>query len=179
MTEVGKPTLKTLIDPDLYAADTQINPADINDGMIQQASLFAHYSTLYARAQAQYDRFRQLQEIIDAKLDRSIREEMQSAGEKITEKAIEQRIALSASHINAVRNVNFCREQVELSKCALEALKQKRDMLVQLGVQAREEMKGELYIKSAEAREEARRAQRQKLLERTTAAAVETPAEAA
>lgn len=162
MAESASP--KILIDTEQMAKDTAINPADLNTSMIQQASLFAHYSALFSRAQRQYDTFKQIAEITDAKLAKSVRDQMAEEGEKITEKAIEQKIARSAAHVQGQKNVNICREQMELAKQTLEALKQKRDMLVQLGVQAREELKGELRIKEVSAQEEARQQTRSRAL---------------
>jgi len=75
-----------------------------------------------------------------------LRNEAVASKTKITEKAIEDYIKLDPRWQKAAKMVNKTRADADLAKQALFALSQKRDMMVQIGVSLREEMKGEVRL---------------------------------
>lgn len=148
--------VKTFVDPLQLKADVSFTEADLDSAMMSQAALFAHYATQAATAQHQVDSIKLLLEVKEASVAQAIRDEAAESGAKTTEKGIEQQITMNAAVIALRKALNNARSQADLAKMALEALRQKRDMLVQIGVARREEMLGELRIRGAEAAAEAR-----------------------
>jgi len=141
--------IETLIDPKQLQADLEMG-ADLSNSMRSQAGMFAHYAVLAARAQKQASTAKVAMEIKESVLDREIRQKAAETGSKLTEPLIAKEIARSVDYIRACNAYNEATMIADLAKNTLEAWKQRRDMLVQLGVAAREEMKGELYIKARE-----------------------------
>jgi len=76
------------------------------------------------------------------------RERKQSAvsGEKLTETMLEKRIAVNAEIIKLKIDLSEAKRIEATAKIAVESFRHRRDMLVQLGLIEREEMKGELRI---------------------------------
>lgn len=126
--------------------DVSINDTDLTDAMINHASLFAHYAVLNSQAQGRVDKLKLMLDLKTAKLDQSVREEMQASGVKITESAVDQNIRRNADYVRAVNALNEAKENATLTHSALDAFRQRRDMLVQLGVAAREEAKGQVRV---------------------------------
>lgn len=135
------------IDPRTLIQDTQVNVETIDTGMMKQASLYAHYAVIAARTSEYADNVKTARDVLESKIDREVRDEAVSTGMKITEKMIENAIKLDSRWIRAAKATNKAKANAELAKSALEALKQKRDMLIQIGVSIREEMKGEMRLK--------------------------------
>lgn len=135
------------ITADQIKIDLGINDTDIQGAFMAQAALFGHYSVLAVRAQRQLDTFKQLLEIKTAAFDRQARDALASTGGKITEKMVENDIIRRPEYVQLVKKINAAREIADLGKYVLEALKQKRDMLIQIGVARREEMKGEAAVR--------------------------------
>lgn len=126
--------------------DVGFSDNDLSSAMMGQAPLFAHYAVQSAMAQKQADDAKMIMEITEAKVDKAIRDRNAETGEKTTEAALGKAILRDATYIKAITEYNHARMIADLAKNALEALKQRRDMLVQIGVAQREEMKGELRI---------------------------------
>lgn len=151
----GEVTVEHFVTPDQLKEDLSINPADLNEAMIKQAALFAHYAVLSSRASRQADHMKQRAEIIQSKVDKELRDAAADEGKKITEAALGKEIVRDPRVVQAQKMVNEARMIAELAKNALEAFKQRRDMLVQIGLMQREEMKGELTISMKKEREAA------------------------
>jgi hypothetical protein len=148
MTEPAKKaaSIEHYVTGEQLGEDLTINPANLSEAMVKQASLFAHYAVLASRAQRQLDHMKQRLEILQSKVDKEIRDEAADEGRKITEAGIGKEIARDSRVITATKQVNEARMIADLAKQSLEAFKQRRDMLVQIGLMQREEMKGELTV---------------------------------
>jgi hypothetical protein len=173
-TEEKKPdaiNVRKLVNPEELAKDISFSDTDLTTAMIEQPSLFIHYGGLSARAQKQADDIKILLEVTEAKLDKQIRDTAAETGEKITEAAIKQQIARHPRIVQINKALNEARMIQELCKTACEAFRQRRDMLVQIGATAREEMKGEVAVRSAEARERAAQELRDRVKRRLSEAA--------
>ncbi len=103
---------------------------------------YSYYASLFAKAEAQYDRLCNAQDIIEAKLDKMVRKELHDAGGKVTENAVRNAVVIDSRMIEVVRLVREAKEQVTCLKGACEALKQRRDALLNLAWNLREELKG-------------------------------------
>jgi hypothetical protein len=137
--------------PEELQKDLAFSNADLTSAMMNQAGLFARYAAIAARLQKVADTKELIVEITEAKVDKAIRDAAAKAGEKVTEASLAKSIRLNTDYVKAVQAYNNARMNADLAKNALEAFKQRRDMLVQIGVAAREEMKGELFVKAREA----------------------------
>lgn len=119
---------------------------DLSSAMADQASLFAHFGVLAAKASRQVDNIKILIENQEAKVDREIREAMAVLGEKITEGIVERKIARHPQVVAFKRALNEAKQIEKVANTTLEAFRHRRDMLVQAGATSREEMKGELSM---------------------------------
>ena len=134
------------IDPEKMREDLTFSDVDIQSAMMNQSSLFAWYSVQAIEAKKQSERFKMLLDITESRVSKNIRDKAASEGVKLTEPNIAAMVARTESVINARMAYNDAKAQAELGKHVLEALKQRRDMLVQIGVAQREEKKGKLRI---------------------------------
>lgn len=146
------------LDPETLRDDVQIEETNLDKAFREQASLFAHYATLYFNAARATGRAKVLLETKEAVVAKEIRDRAIAASEKITEKAIEQELARHKEIIHHKLAFSEAEALEDLAKNALEAFKQRKDMLVQLGANAREEYRGELTMKTAEASRAAKHA---------------------
>ena len=140
------PKVRNIINPATLKSDVEINPVDLDNAMLRQAPLYVHYATLSAQAAKQVDDRKMVLEVTEARFDRDVRNRVAEEGGKITEKAITNEIRLSPAFIGATRDLNKAKEIASIAKEALEAMKQRRDMVIQFGVARREEMKGEARV---------------------------------
>ena len=130
--------------------DVSINDADLDGCMTTQASLYAHYASLYAKATYDANTFKVRADIAKAKAYKSLRSRFIAKGSKYTEALLEAEVMLHEEYQQALELYNKYRMSEMLCKEALEALKQRRDMLVQKGKSSLEERKGELFLKGPE-----------------------------
>lgn len=147
-----KPAVKAFIDPDQLKQDVQYSEAAISNAYADQASKFVHYAYLGHQAQHQADRLKSKLELMEARIDKEIREDAADEKKKITEKQIASQILLDARYQRAHEQYLEAKMIAGLAKEALEAFRQRRDMLIQVGADLREEMKGELRMRAKEER---------------------------
>lgn len=163
-TSVRKTMGVVNVDPRRLAKDTSVNTETLDTAMMRQASLYAYYAVIAARTAERADNFKTARDVLESKIARELRNEATASKTKITEKQIEGDIRIDSRWIRAAKAVNKARADAELAKQALFALSQKRDMMVQIGVSIREEMKGTMRIKEAEAHETAGMDKRERAL---------------
>lgn len=157
--------VEDFIDAQQYKLDVNPDNLDLSYSMMRQAGLFAYYSTLAAKAQHQMDKMEQLEEIICARLDKKVRDDAIAAGTKITEAQVKAQILLQPKAIAVRSAVNRAREVSSICKSAADAFRHRRDMLIQLSFNEREEKKGELRVSGGEERHQAARENRAQRME--------------
>lgn len=168
-----RPSVKALIDADQLGKDVEIQHSDLSASMHDQASLFVHYGVLAAKAAKQVDDLKLRVELVEAKVDKIIRDEAASATDaegnpaprKLTEALITKEIARHPLMTEATRLLNEAKYVEALSKTAVESFRHRKDMLVQLGAQGRAEMEGEIRVAVAEGRG----TQRERMMEKLNA----------
>jgi hypothetical protein len=148
MAEISRPAIKVInyVDSNQLKRDMSYSTADLSSAMMEQASLFAHYGVLAARASRQVDNIKMLLETREAQVYRAKRSEFDDAGEKITETKLEKIVATSSTIVDLKRALAKARQIEAEAKIAVEGLRHRRDMLIQQGLIQREELKGELTI---------------------------------
>lgn len=158
--------VRALVDSDQLQKDLSFSPVNLTDAMMQQASMFVHYGTLASKASRQVDDLKMLLDVAESKIDKAIRDKAIEDGEKITEAAIGKRINAHPKMVELTKLLNEAKQIEKLCAVAVEGFRHRRDMLVQTGLLAREEMKGEVSIARREAADEATQAQRERVLAR-------------
>ncbi len=138
--------VEDFVSPQQLRDDLEINQLDLSMSMMRQAGLFAYYSTLAAKAEKQLSQMEQLQDIIEARLDRKVRDAAVAAGTKITEAQVKAQIALEPKAIAIRTAVNKARMVSSICKSGADSFRHRRDMLIQLAFNSREERKGELRV---------------------------------
>jgi hypothetical protein len=134
------------LNADTFQEDLEIDGHNLNNAFMRQASLFAYYAATHVGAMRKEARAKLLLEIEEAKVAKSIRDKMVAEGTKTTEKQIEQEVSRTPSYIKAVNAYNEAKANTALAASAVEAFRQRRDMLIQLGANQREELKGETRV---------------------------------
>lgn len=145
-TEVSGLVQEDVLDPELFQDDLSIQENDLNSAFLRQASLFAYYAQLHVQNMRRESRAKLLLEIEEAKIAKQVRDRLVAEGAKSTEKQIEQEISRTASYIKAANAYNEAKANTALAASTVEAFRQRRDMLIQLGANQREELKGETRL---------------------------------
>jgi len=135
-------------------SDTAFSPEDIDSAMIQQAGLYAFYAEQSQKASKRADNLKLKISIVEAEVDKEIRDKVAEEGGKITEKAIDKEIVRTAKYVRAVMNHNDAKAVSQMIRDMLEAFKHKKDMLIQIGVAKREERGGQTRVATAEKAQE-------------------------
>ncbi len=143
----AKGDLNTFIDPDRLQEDLSFSTNNISTAMTRQAAMFAHYSNLSAQAAYQHDRAKQQVELLQATLDQRFRDDLTSSGTKFTEKVIESMIIKDASYQAAQTRSHEARAIAKMVDTAADSFRHRKDMLIQVGADLREEKKGNLTMK--------------------------------
>jgi len=139
-------TVKQFLDPDKLKADLAFSVNDLSSAMMEQSAILAYYGVLAAQAAKQVDLLKLALENKEAALYQRERKQSAVSGEKLTETMLEKRIAVNAEIIKLKIDLSEAKRIEATTKIAVESFRHRRDMLVQLGLIEREEMKGELRI---------------------------------
>lgn len=161
------PAVKKLIDPEQLKADASFSDVNLDDELHRQASLRAYYGTQLARAEYQVDNLKLRMGVIESKLDQKVRDEAASEGNKITEAMISKAIARNPEYVRVQMQINEAKMIAKIAKEGTEAINQRKDMLVQVAVDRREGMKGEVRVRTQQAAEEDFEARKRRAVEAT------------
>lgn len=124
--------------------DLTFSLVDLSNAQMEQASLFIHYGMLAAKASRQVNELKNVMEQAHSRIDRMLRDKAAVAGEKSTEPQLERAINAHPTIITIKRAINEARQVEDIAKYAVEAFRQRRDMLIQQGATEREERRGEV-----------------------------------
>ena len=121
--------------------DVKFEPENLDKAYIDQASLFCYYAEQSRLASKKMDNFKLRIDTVEAELDKEARDEAATSGTKTTEKAIEQGISRNEKYVKCVMAYNDAKATHQLLRDILESFKQRKDMLIQIGMNRREELK--------------------------------------
>lgn len=156
--------VKDFIDAHQLKRDLAFSTNDLTSAMMEQSAMFSHYGVLAADASRQVDVVKMLLENTEAAVYKILRDEAAKAGEKVTEAMLGNMVARHSRVISMKKSLNEAKRVEAIGKTAVEGFRHRRDMLVQLGLISREEMKGELRIGVKSAKEQALEAQKERAL---------------
>ncbi|MCL2874689.1 MAG: hypothetical protein FWF12_00040 [Betaproteobacteria bacterium] len=151
--------LQHYVDVDQFRTDTCVTEINLDQCMIEQSGLRAYYGALAARAEAQAARVKSKFEVVEATLYDHHRKALAATGEKTTEKMVENAVKLDPRWLKAKNLVIEAETIASINKSLVESIKDRRDMIIQLGADRRDEYKGA-------ARVLAERGEREELRER-------------
>lgn len=161
--------VRQFVDASQLKHDLGYSLNDLSNAMAEQASMFAHYGVEAAKASAQVDTVKLLLENAEAAVYRMERDKAADAGEKVTEALLEKRVIRHPRVISMKKALNEAKQVEAVAKIAVESFRHRKDMLVQHGAQAREELKGELRMGAISAAEQAHQTTREAALARLAA----------
>lgn len=163
-------TVEAFVDAEKLASDIRFSEVDLDNAMMEQASFYAYYAAQAAKAGLQVDNLKNRLEITEAIVAKKMRDDAAASGAKITEKQIESEVPLNKTVRDLKSAYNEAKAIHALAIQALEAFKQRRDMLIQMGVARREEIKGEARVAVATANQDKLDLLKAKLIERQASA---------
>ena len=161
---VGANGLKYYVDVEQFREDTRVAEHVLDKCMIEQSGLRAYYGAQAANAEAQAARMKARFEVIEATLYDEHRKSLAATGEKTTEKMVENAVKTDPRWLKAKNKVIEAETIASINKSLVESLKDRRDMIIQLGADRRDEFKGA-------ARVLAEQGERESLRDRAIAAA--------
>lgn len=142
ISELAK--MKYQPDIDAFNRDIAFTDATLDIAMTSQASLVARQNELAARAAAQAARLKLKFDGIEAILYEAYRKAFVEAGEKVTEKAIENAVRKDSRWRSAKESVIEAEMYADIHKGFVFSLKDRNDMLIQRGSYRRQEMQGQM-----------------------------------
>lgn len=144
-----QPKLQFYLDVEQFKTDIAVSEHNLDNAMMQQAGLFAWHAAESARAEAQHARVKLRFDVVEAKLYDRHRKALALTGEKVTEKMVENAVKMDPEYLQAKNLVIESEMLASFNKGAVEALRHRKDMIVQLGADRREEYKGQVRTMDA------------------------------
>jgi hypothetical protein len=138
--------LSFYVDVEDFKRTTSINEANLDNCIMEQSGLRATYGALAANAEAQHARLKARFEVREASLYDKHRKLLAESGEKVTEKAIENAVKLDPDWIKGKNAVIEADTIANINRALVFAIADRRDMLIQIGSDRRQEMGGALRI---------------------------------
>lgn len=144
----GPFVIKQILDPNQIAKDDAINPNDLQNAFLKQSGYYHYYARLKMDAMRQYERAKAAFELLESKLDHAYRitltEEAKTGGSKVTEAAVKATVTNDKRWWAANKAQIDAKAIDSYAKDTLEGFKQRKDMLIQAGADARQERQAEI-----------------------------------
>lgn len=134
------------------AKDSQIDVNNLNQGFIEQPTIFAWYATLAALAKSKVTRLKRevekqddyIKKTLIGALDSKVRKQLEINGEKVTETKVTNAIYADVEYISNIQKLNGLKDELTdaeensaILDVARETMIQRKDMLISLGAQVR------------------------------------------
>lgn len=142
--------LNFYVDVNQFNRDTKLTEATLDNAMMEQSGLRAFYGSQAAQAEAQHARLKVRFDVLEAKLYDEHRKALAAGTEKVTEKMVENAVKLDPRWVKGKNTVIEADTIAAINKSLGVALADRKDMLVQLGADRREEFKGSARIMAAQ-----------------------------
>ena len=132
MEAQSAPLVRQFISIEQVEKDTRIDPNNVLNELLGLSSIFARYGLLVAKARIQRDGFKSRRNLLAAMLEKKIRDDAITAEEKITNPQVAARVTGSTNMVEAELSLNEAAAVLAACTEARDAVKVKRDMLVQI-----------------------------------------------
>ena len=126
------PLVKQFISIEQVTKDTIINPNNVLNELLSLPSIFARYGLLVAKARIQRDGFKSRRNLLAALLEKNIRDAAIEAEEKLTNPQVAAKVTGNRGMVDAELSLNEAAAVLAACTEARDAVKVKRDMLVQI-----------------------------------------------
>ncbi len=140
-------TLHDLEVDDFLAECVKIEPLALQEEFIRQPSDLAYWNELCSRAIRKHLAAKLDLEMLESKLYLQQTAAIETQGKRATQKIVESEIHAQEEWHTAKLRVIECEADVAKLKGCVEAVRVKKDMLIQMGADRREEMKGSPRIR--------------------------------
>ena len=136
----------TGINIDEFIEETRISEIGLDDAFQKQSSLRAYYGALAARYEAVASKAKMLFEVKEATLFKQYRDKFAEDGVKTTEKMIENAVKMDPQWLEAKQTYINAECHADIAKSLVASLVDRKDMLIQIGADRRDENKGALRM---------------------------------
>ena len=113
-------------------SDLLINPTELTKECSEQPSRYVYWASRAAEADAASDKAKLELDILEARLDRQVREELSVAGEKVTEGKVQMEIRLKEDYKKGREAVSEAHKNHGILKAAERGYFQRKDMIYNL-----------------------------------------------
>jgi len=127
-----QPEVKTFIDPDQVAEDVKIDPNNIESTMLGISAIYSRYAHFVSMARIQRDGFKSRKRLLQAKVEKAVRDKAQEDGEKLTNPQVASLVDSHPVVVKADLALNEAAAVLSAIQETLNSISMKRDMLVQL-----------------------------------------------
>ena len=141
----------TPLDVNQFIEETRINETNLDDAFQKQSSLRAYYGAVAAEADSIAARRKMAVEVVEAKLYKKYRDQAATDGVKITEAALTAQIKSDPVWLETKKLHIEAQAHADLARSFVASLADRRDMLIQLGADRRDESKGTMRMMAAQA----------------------------
>lgn len=138
--------LEKKLDVEKFVRDTRISEVDLDKAFFEQSSLRAYYGALAAEYESFANRLETIVEAKEAVIARQIRAQALNENKKLSEKMVEELVRSDPKWIKMKNAVYEAQAQATIAKAFVQSLIDRRDMLIQLGADRRDESKGQLRM---------------------------------
>lgn len=138
--------LKQFVDADTLRKDVEISVIDLSEEMRLHPRMMVHYGYLASLARRQFDRMKVAMGVLEARLNHIHRERITEEGKKATEAGVEAAVKSDPRWWEGQQRLIDSRAIYDIADVAREAFMQRRDMMIQIAADLRNERKGELRM---------------------------------
>ena len=138
------------LDVEKFIEDTRVNELHLDECFQRQSSLRAFYGAKAAEYESKAQKMKSAFEVLEAKLFKKYRDHAAAEGVKTTEKMIENSVKLDPQWFAGKQKVAEAQRDSDILKALVLSLVDRRDMLIQLGADRRDESKGQLRMMAAQ-----------------------------
>lgn len=139
-------SLRYFVDPAAFKKETAVNNYNLDTCFMEQSSLRAYYGSMAAQAEAQASLSKTKFEVLEARLYDHHRKALAAGGEKTTEKMVENAVKCDPRWLQGKERVIDAESIAAVNKALSVSLADRRDMLIQLGADRRDESKGQARL---------------------------------
>lgn len=134
------------LDVEKFINDTRVSEVRLDECFQEQSSLRAYYGAQAASYEAHASKMKSVFEFREAQLFKEYRDKFAEEGTKTTEKMIENAVKLDPRWLKARQMLIDAQCQSDVAKAFVSSLVDRRDMLIQLGADRRDDNKGQMRL---------------------------------
>ena len=139
------------LDVNKFIEATKVNDTTLDEAFRNQSALRAYYGAMAANADMAAAKAKARFEILEAALYKKYRDTAAETGTKVTEKSLESQVKIDKEWSKAKGAYITAQCEADIARAFVSSLIDRRDMLIQLGADRRDETKGQMRGMAAQA----------------------------